>query len=241
MPGQMLEDIVAANPARRVLRGGLGLSLVSAFGSGLLPHAAVTTIPLRLRRPHRPLPGTRSGAATPSYEVTFEPIAKSTPIPWSSPAATAWTCCSPPATRSKPALPATPAPSSRRPRPSARPAATTTACTTSRCPASIRRRAACWRSTTSCRTTTSCSDAYNAATASPEQKRIALSAVGISVIEVELAASGKWQVKRDSIYNKRYTGNTCTAWAARPHRWLAPPWSACSTTARAATPRGAPT
>jgi len=32
--------------------------------------------------------------------------------------------------------------------------------------------------------------------------------VGISVIEVELAASGKWEVKRDSIYNKRYTGNT---------------------------------
>ncbi len=50
--------------------------------------------------------------------------------------------------------------------------------------------------------------AYNAATASAEQKRVALSAVGISVIEVELAASGKWQVKRDSIYNKRYTGNT---------------------------------
>ncbi|WP_354687133.1 PhoX family phosphatase, partial [Cupriavidus necator] len=50
--------------------------------------------------------------------------------------------------------------------------------------------------------------AYSAATATPEQKRIALSAVGISVIEVELAASGKWQVKRDSIFNKRYTGNT---------------------------------
>ncbi|NYI01599.1 PhoX family protein [Cupriavidus plantarum] len=48
---------------------------------------------------------------------------------------------------------------------------------------------------------------YNAATATPEQKRIALSSVGVSVIEIELVA-GKWQVKRNSLYNKRYTGNT---------------------------------
>lgn len=48
---------------------------------------------------------------------------------------------------------------------------------------------------------------YNAATATAEQKKIALSAVGVSVIEVELV-NGKWTVKRDSAYNKRYTGNT---------------------------------
>lgn len=41
-----------------------------------------------------------------------------------------------------------------------------------------------------------------------EQKRIALSAVGVSVIEVELGSNGKWQVKKNSLYNKRYTGNT---------------------------------
>ncbi|MBE7367383.1 PhoX family protein [Ramlibacter pallidus] len=48
---------------------------------------------------------------------------------------------------------------------------------------------------------------YNAGTATAEQKKIALSAVGVSVIEVELA-SGKWAVKANSPYNKRYSGNT---------------------------------
>lgn len=48
---------------------------------------------------------------------------------------------------------------------------------------------------------------YNAATATPEQKRLALSSVGVSIIEVEFV-DGKWRVKRDSRYNKRYTGNT---------------------------------
>ena len=49
--------------------------------------------------------------------------------------------------------------------------------------------------------------AYNAATATTEQKKIALSAVGVSVIEVELV-NGKWAVKKGSPYNKRYSGNT---------------------------------
>ncbi len=48
---------------------------------------------------------------------------------------------------------------------------------------------------------------YNAGTATAEQKKIALSAVGVSVIEVE-RVDGKWAVKRDSRFNKRYTGNT---------------------------------
>lgn len=51
------------------------------------------------------------------------------------------------------------------------------------------------------------SGGYNAATATAEQKRIALSSVGVSVIEIEFV-DGKWRVKRDSRYNKRYTGNT---------------------------------
>jgi secreted PhoX family phosphatase len=48
---------------------------------------------------------------------------------------------------------------------------------------------------------------FDAATATPEQKKIALSAVGVSVIEIELK-NGKWEVKKDSPFNKRYTGNT---------------------------------
>lgn len=48
---------------------------------------------------------------------------------------------------------------------------------------------------------------YNAATATAEQKAIALSAVGISVIEVQRADSGTWSVKAGSQYNKRWTGN----------------------------------
>lgn len=48
---------------------------------------------------------------------------------------------------------------------------------------------------------------YSPATATSEQKRIALSAVGVSVIEVE-QANGRWSVKAGSPYNKRYTGNT---------------------------------
>lgn len=54
------------------------------------------------------------------------------------------------------------------------------------------------------------SGSYNAGTATAEEKRIALSSVGVSVIEVELA-SGKWRVKANSPYNKRYTGNTSYA------------------------------
>lgn len=48
----------------------------------------------------------------------------------------------------------------------------------------------------------------NATTATAEQKALLLSAVGVSVIEVARASDGKWSVKRDSIYNRRFTGNT---------------------------------
>lgn len=48
----------------------------------------------------------------------------------------------------------------------------------------------------------------SAATATAEQKALALSAVGVSVVELQRASDGKWSVKRDSIYNRRYTGNT---------------------------------
>ncbi|MBY4898485.1 PhoX family phosphatase [Cupriavidus sp. AU9028] len=48
---------------------------------------------------------------------------------------------------------------------------------------------------------------YDEATATAEQKRLALSHVGVSIIEVQFV-DGKWEVKRDSRYNKRYTGNS---------------------------------
>jgi secreted PhoX family phosphatase len=52
------------------------------------------------------------------------------------------------------------------------------------------------------------SGAYDAASASAEQKRIALSAVGVSVIEVQRDPSGTWSVNRSSTFNRRYTGNS---------------------------------
>ncbi|WP_336957746.1 PhoX family phosphatase [Sphingobium aquiterrae] len=48
---------------------------------------------------------------------------------------------------------------------------------------------------------------YDAATATAEQKAQALSAVGVSVIEIARGTDGKWAVKAGSKYNKRYTGN----------------------------------
>jgi len=52
------------------------------------------------------------------------------------------------------------------------------------------------------------SGSYDAATATADQKALALSAVGIAVIEIGADADGKWGVKADSQYNKRYTGNS---------------------------------
>ncbi|MFC3442888.1 PhoX family protein [Sphingobium rhizovicinum] len=49
---------------------------------------------------------------------------------------------------------------------------------------------------------------YNAATATADQKALALSAVGIGVVEIAKASDGKWSVKSGSKYNKRYTGNS---------------------------------
>ncbi|NJS35926.1 MAG: PhoX family phosphatase [Brachymonas sp.] len=48
---------------------------------------------------------------------------------------------------------------------------------------------------------------YNPATATAEQKKIILSSVGVSIIEVQEVA-GKWTVVKNSVYNKRYTGNS---------------------------------
>ena len=52
------------------------------------------------------------------------------------------------------------------------------------------------------------SGSYNAATATADQKAIALSAVGISVVEIAKGSDGKWAVQSGSTYNRRYTGNS---------------------------------
>jgi uncharacterized protein len=49
---------------------------------------------------------------------------------------------------------------------------------------------------------------YDAATATVEEKKVALSSVGVSVIEVAKGSDGRWAMKKDSTFNKRYTGNT---------------------------------
>ncbi|MCW2394587.1 MULTISPECIES: PhoX family protein [unclassified Sphingobium] len=49
---------------------------------------------------------------------------------------------------------------------------------------------------------------YDAATATADQKALALSAVGIGVVEVAKGSDGNWAVKAGSQYNKRYTGNS---------------------------------
>lgn len=49
---------------------------------------------------------------------------------------------------------------------------------------------------------------YNAATATADQKALALSAVGIAVVEIAKGSDGKWAVRAGSTYNKRYTGNS---------------------------------
>ncbi|NUT15945.1 MAG: PhoX family phosphatase [Cupriavidus sp.] len=215
VPGQMLEDIVAANPARRrVLRGGLGLSLVSAFGSGLLAACggdddpATAPVPEAAPNP-APAPTPAPSPAAPSYEVTFEPIAKSTAdtvvVPNGYSVDVLFSAGDPVE------------------------AGATGYAGAFQSSAETERQAGGNHDGMHYFALPGVDPqkggllainhelpdynilfptAYNAAAASPEQKRIALSAVGISVIEVELAASGKWQVKRDSIYNKRYTGNT---------------------------------
>src|SRR3546814_4555398 len=48
---------------------------------------------------------------------------------------------------------------------------------------------------------------YDAAAASAEQKALALSAVGVAVIEVAKGSDGTWSVKAGSKYNERHTGN----------------------------------
>jgi secreted PhoX family phosphatase len=57
-------------------------------------------------------------------------------------------------------------------------------------------------------------DANDTSAAGLERKRLALSAVGVSVIEVERVGNGfqeRWQVVAGSKYNRRYSGNTLFA------------------------------
>jgi secreted PhoX family phosphatase len=216
VPGQRLEDIVAANPARRrVLRGGLGLSLASAFGSGVLaacgggddsvaaPAAAPAPAPA-------PAPVVTPDAVPMSYEVTFEPVARSI----------ADTVVVPNGYRVDVLFSAGDPVE----------AGSTGYAGAFQSSAETERQAGgnhdgmhyfalpgvdpqkggllAINHELPDYNILFASGTYSGSTATPEEKRIALSAVGISVIEVELAASGNWQVKRGSIYNKRHTGNS---------------------------------
>src|SRR3546814_9059107 len=49
---------------------------------------------------------------------------------------------------------------------------------------------------------------YDPAASSADQKAIALSAVGIGVVEVAEDGDGKWTVQAGSTYKRRYTGNS---------------------------------
>src|SRR3546814_16520525 len=49
---------------------------------------------------------------------------------------------------------------------------------------------------------------YDPATASADQKAIALSAVGIGVVEVAKGSDGKWAVQAGPTYTRRYTANS---------------------------------
>ncbi|MGO4307850.1 PhoX family protein [Cupriavidus sp. RAF12] len=209
VPGQTLEEIVAANPARRsVLRGGLGLSLLSAFGGGMLAacgggddNTPSTT------------PGTTPGT-TPAqplnYSVGFTPVADKV---------TADTVTLP-ANYSYDVLFSAGDPVE------AGSAGYKGAFQSS---AETERQAGgnhdgmhyfeipgvdpqkggllVMNHEAMDGAILFPGGTYDAATATAEQKRIALSSVGVSVIEIELTA-GKWQVKKNSTYNKRYTGNT---------------------------------
>jgi uncharacterized protein len=52
---------------------------------------------------------------------------------------------------------------------------------------------------------------FVAATATAEEKAVALSAVGVAVVEVAKDVNGKWSVKANSQYNKRHSGNSSYA------------------------------
>lgn len=220
VPGQMLEDIVAANPERRkILRGGLSMSLLSVFGaSGLVaacggdddgPSPAPAPAPGAGPAP-APAPGP-APAEPLDYSVRFTPVADKV---------TADTVTLP-ANYSYEVLFSAGDPVE---------AGSVGYTGTLQSSADTERQAggqhdgmhyfaipgvdpqkggllAINHENLDSALLFPSGFSYDAATATPEQKRLALSHVGVSVIEVEMT-NGKWQVKKNSRYNKRYTGNT---------------------------------
>lgn len=213
VPGQMLEDIVAANPARRtVLRGGLSVSLLSVFGtSGLLAacggdDAAATPSPAPAPAP-APVP---TPAQPLDYKIGFTPVAdKVTADTVTLPANYAYDVlfsAGDPVVAGAPGYSGSFQTSAETelqaggnhdgmhffPLPGVDPQqGGLLAINHETLDAAI----------------LFPGGTYNAATATAEQKKIALSSVGVSVIEIALSG-GKWQVRKGSAYNKRYTGNT---------------------------------
>ncbi|WP_043421823.1 PhoX family protein [Cupriavidus basilensis] len=215
VPGQMLEDIVAANPARRtVLRGGLSLSLLSVFGTSSLLGACGGDDDVAATPASTPAPAPGTPAPAPvqplDYSVRFTPVAdKVTADTVTLPSTYSYDVlfsAGDPVEVGAPGYSGTPQSSAETERqaggnhdgmhffalPGVDPQkGGLLAINHETLDAAI----------------LFASGSYSAATATPEQKKIALSSVGVSIIEIELVG-GKWQVKKNSRYNKRYTGNT---------------------------------
>ncbi len=212
VPGQTLEELVAANPARRrVLRGSLGVSLLSAFGGGTLLAAcggddnnSATPAPAPA-----PAPAPGPSAQPLDYSVTFKPLdskitLNQVTLPDTYESYVLFSAGDPVA-----------------PGAAGYKGAFQTSVETEQqaggnhdgmhffeIPGVDPQKGGLLAINHEAPDATILlPTAYNAATATAEQKRVVLSSVGVSVIEIELVAN-KWQVKRNSLYNKRYTGNT---------------------------------
>lgn len=213
VPGQSLEEIVAANPERRkVLRGGLGLSLLSAFGGGsLLAACGGDDDPAPAPAPAPgPAPAPAPTPAQPlDYSINFTPVAdKVTADTVTLPANYSYTVlfsAGDPVEAGSVGYKGAYQSSAETERqaggqhdgmhyfeiPGTDP----------------QKGGLLVMNHEAMDSAILFAGSYNAGTATAEQKRLALSSVGVSVIEVEFVANN-WQVKQNSTYNKRYTGNS---------------------------------
>lgn len=210
VPGQTLEELVAANPARRrVLRGGLGVSLLSAFGGGTLLAACGGDDDNGAAPAPTPAPAPAPSPQPLDYKVNFQPLpskitANQVTVPdtyESYVLFSAGDAVAPGAAGYKGAFQTSVETEQQAGGnhdgmhffaiPGVDPQKGGLLAINHEAPdAAILM-----------------SGNYDPTTATAEQKRIVLSSVGVSVIEIELV-SGKWQVKKNSLYNKRYSGNT---------------------------------
>ncbi len=210
VPGQMFDEIVAANPARRtILKNSFGLSMLSIFGATSLAACGSDG-------DSAPGPGEGPGGPTdpvgPDYSVNFTPlgdkiVADQVSVPQGYVAEVLYSAgdkCvigSVGYTGTRQSYPATEAQSGGQhdgmhffPLPGVDP--------------NKGGLLAINHENLDSATLNFTGGRYVAGTASPEEKKTALSNVGVSVIEIARDESGKWSVKPSSTYNKRYSGNS---------------------------------